>query len=83
MQQKEHKVATIRGVCEENLLKKYCDENVQIFFTNLTIHDYVSNYSKIFYPLSHCLLVFISLYSARVSTRVDCQYIDISAKHVV
>jgi hypothetical protein len=82
MQQKEHKVATIRGVCAE-IPSKNIVPKMFIFFTNLTIHDYVSNYSKIFYPLSHCLLVFMSLYFARVSTNIDCQYIDINAKHVV
>jgi len=58
-----------------------------IFFTNLTIRDDVSNYSKIFYPLSDCLLVFTSLYYAVVSTYIECQlwgkslsYIDISVR---
>ena len=74
--------ATIRGACAE-IPSKNIVLKMFIFFTNLTIHDYVSNYSKIFYPLSHCLLVFMSLYFARVSTNIDCQYIDISAKHVV
>ena len=89
MQQKEHKVATIRGVCAE-IPSKNIMPKMFIFFTNLTIHDYVSNYSKIFYPLSHYLLVFTPLYFSWVSTYSDCQlwgkslaYIDISAKHVV
>ena len=66
--------ATIRGVCAE-IPSKNIVPKMFIFFTNLTIHDYVSNYSKYFIHY-HIACWSSRLYtSSRVSTYIDCQLV--------